>query len=137
MWKGLNSTVVDCVNKALEAAQPYLDPSKATDIAPLGQSGDAPAAPAVQSSEKRLTQVVKTGSGVTVMTAQDWAETYPEIYASYLANSENSEVHDYTKDYPMIGVVYEGMAFSKFLTPCGNSGRRYPFSLSATAAATA
>ena len=109
-----SQTVVDCVNKALEAAQPYLDPSKATDIAPLGQSGDAPAAPAVQSSEKRLTQVVKTGSGVTVMTAQDWAETYPEIYASYLANSENTEVHDYTKDYPMIGVVYEGMAFSKF-----------------------
>ena len=109
-----SQTVVDCVNKALEAAQPYLDPSKATDIAALGQSDDAPAAPAVQSSAKRLTQVVKTGSGVTVMTAQDWAETYPEIYASYLANSENTEVHDYTKDYPMIGVVYEGMAFSKF-----------------------
>lgn len=70
-------------------------------------------------------QVVKTGSGVTVMTAQDWAETYPEIYASYLANSENTEVHDYTKDYPMIGVVYEGMAFSKFY----GSARRHTYNV--------
>ena len=107
-----SQTVVDCVNKALEAAQPYLDPSKATQIAAMGET-DEPA-PALKADGKRLTQVVKTGSGVTVMTAQDWAETYPEIYASYLANSENTEVHDYTKDYPMIGVVYEGMAFSKF-----------------------
>ena len=48
------------------------------------------------------------------MTAQDWAEKYPEVYASYLANSENGEIHDYTKDYPMIGTIYEGMAFAKF-----------------------
>ena len=107
-----SQTVVDCVNKALEAAQPYLDPSKATQIAAMGETGEP--APAVKADGKRQAQVVKTGSGVTVMTAQDWAETYPEIYASYLANSENTEVHDYTKDYPMIGVVYEGMAFSKF-----------------------
>ena len=59
-------------------------------------------------------QVVQTGSGVTVKTAQEWAAEYPEIYASYLANSENAEVHDYTVDYPMIPIIYEGMAFSKF-----------------------
>ena len=107
-----SQTVVDCVNRAVAAAQPYLDPSKATDIALMGESA-APAQTGSSGVEKR-TQVVKTGSGVTVMTAQDWAETYPEIYASYLANSENDEVHDYTVDYPMIGVVYEGMAFSRF-----------------------
>lgn len=59
-------------------------------------------------------QVVETGSGITVMTAMDWAEEYPEIYASYMANNDNTEVHDYTADYPMISVIYEGMAFSKF-----------------------
>ena len=64
--------------------------------------------------EVRTAQVVETGSGITVLSAKDWAEEYPEIYASYLANEENTEIHDYTKDYPMIPVVYEGMAFSKF-----------------------
>ena len=64
--------------------------------------------------EVRTAQVVETGSGVTVMTANDWADEYPEIYASYMANSENTEIHEYPVDYPMIPVVYEGMAFSKF-----------------------
>ena len=69
----------------------------------------------VQTEETvRTPQVVQTGSGVTVKTAQDWAAEYPEIYASYLANNDNTEVHDYTKDYPMIPIIYEGMAFSKF-----------------------
>ena len=108
-----SKTVTDCVNRAVEAAQPFLDPSKATDIPPLGQSA-APSGGSGSSGVKRRAQVVKTGSGVTVMTAQDWASKYPEIYASYLANGENREIHDYTKDYPMIGTIYEGMAFSKF-----------------------
>ena len=63
--------------------------------------------------EVRTAQVVETGSGVTVLSANDWADKYPEIYASYMANKENTEIHDYTKDYPMIPIVYEGMAFSK------------------------
>ena len=57
---------------------------------------------------------VETGTGVTVMSASDWAEKYPEIYASYMANSENKDVIDHVEEYPMIGVVYEGMAFNKF-----------------------
>ena len=87
------------------------------DKAAEGVPGDAPAPEeTVQPEEEtvRTAQVVQTGSGVTVKTAQDWAAEYPEIYASYLANDDNTEIHDYTKDYPMIGVVYEGMAFSKF-----------------------
>ena len=70
---------------------------------------------AVEAAGKAPTaQVVQTGSGITVLTAKDWAEEYPEIYASYLANEENTTIHDYTKDYPMLPIVYEGMAFSKF-----------------------
>ena len=72
------------------------------------------AAPVEEEETVRTAQVVQTGSGITVMTAQDWAEEYPEIYASYLANDDNTEVHDYTADYPMIPIIYEGMAFSKF-----------------------
>ena len=107
-----SETVIDCVNRAVAAAQPYLDSSKATDIALMGEAS-APAATG-SSGVKKRTQVVKTGSGVTVMTALDWAETYPEIYASYVANSENDEVLDHVEEYRMIGVVYEGMAFNKY-----------------------
>ena len=88
------------------------------------QSADAPSnietappevqAPPVEEEVVRTAQVVETGSGITVMSAQDWADEYPEIYASYLANNDNDEVLDHVEEYPMISVVYEGMAFSKF-----------------------
>ena len=64
--------------------------------------------------EVRTAKVVETGSGVTVMSADDWADKYPEIYASYMANGENKNVIDHVEEYPMISVVYEGMAFNKF-----------------------
>ena len=104
-----SEAVVDCVNRAVAAAQPYLDPALAVDVPQMGETVSAPA-----EKEFKYAQVVETGSGVTVLSANDWADQYPEIYASYLANSENTEIHDYTKDYPMIPVVYEGRAFSKF-----------------------
>ena len=106
-----SETVVDCVNRAVAAAQPYLDPSLAVDVPKMGEAS-APAE-SKPSSEVRRTQVVKTGSGVTVLSAREWAAEYPEIYASYLANNENNEVKDHVEEYPMIGVVYEGMAFNK------------------------
>ena len=87
-----------------EAAAPGQEPTKPDAVQTGGEVADAPV---------RTAQVVETGSGVTVMTAQDWATTYPEIYASYMANNDNTEIHDYTKDYPMIPIIYEGMAFSK------------------------
>ena len=84
------------------------DAPSATEAAPETQ------APVVEEEVVRTPQVVETGSGITVMTAQDWADEYPEIYASYLANNDNDEVLDHVEEYPMIGVVYEGMAFNKF-----------------------
>ena len=106
-----SETVVDCVNRAVAAAQPYLDPALAVDVPKMGEVSAAPAEK--ETSGVRRTQVVKTGSGVTVLSAREWASEYPEIYASYLANKENSEVKDHVEEYPMIGVVYEGMAFNK------------------------
>ena len=84
----------------------------AETAAPVAEAPAAEAAPATE--EVRSAQVVETGSGITVLSASDWADEYPEIYASYLENEKNTTIHDYTKDYPMLPVVYEGMAFSKF-----------------------
>lgn len=95
---------------SLCACQSAQEAPAATETAPVEV-----AEPVVEAAEEvRVAQVVETGSGITVMSAADWADEYPEIYASYLANGENTEIHDYTKDYPMIPIVYEGMAFSKF-----------------------
>lgn len=60
-----------------------------------------------------VADVVETGVKITVMTASDWAEEYPEIYASYMQNKENGEVTDYLSDYPMLKVLYEDYGFSK------------------------
>ena len=73
----------------------------------------APVAEAVAET-RPAAQVVETGSGITVMSAQDWADAYPAIYESYMANNDNDEFQDHVEEYPMIGVVYEGMAFNKF-----------------------
>ncbi|MBQ9464234.1 MAG: ammonia-forming cytochrome c nitrite reductase subunit c552 [Lachnospiraceae bacterium] len=56
---------------------------------------------------------VQTNSGVTVTTARDWSEKYPDIYASWAANSENSETEDYLELYPMLRTLYEPYGFSK------------------------
>ena len=108
-----SETVVDCVNRAVAAAQAYLDPSLAVDIPEMGEASSG-SAENKSSADIKRTQVVKTGSGVTVLSARDWAAEYPDIYASYLANNENNAVKDHVEEYPMIGVVYEGMAFNKY-----------------------
>ena len=56
---------------------------------------------------------VQTNSGVTVTLAKDWSEQYPYIYASWLAEGDNSEVTDYLVDYPMLKTLYEPYGFSK------------------------
>ena len=58
--------------------------------------------------------VVETGTGITVIKAADWVEQYPDIYASYMLNEQNSEALDHTVEYPSIKVVYEGMAFNTY-----------------------
>ena len=56
---------------------------------------------------------VQTHSGVVVLTAADWSDEYPYIYASWLQDAENSEVTDYLVDYPMLKTLYEPYGFSK------------------------
>jgi len=56
--------------------------------------------------------LVATGSGVTVLSASSWEEQYPEIYASYMRNGENTEVVDYVEAYPMIATLFANYGFS-------------------------
>ena len=56
----------------------------------------------------------ETGTGVVVIKADDWANTYADVYASYMKNAENKDIIDHVEEYPMIATVYEGMAFNKF-----------------------
>lgn len=71
---------------------------------------------AVSATTLRAAQVVKTGTAVKVTTAAQWAEQYPDIYASYMANGENRDTTDYVQDYPMLSKVYGGMAFNTYYT---------------------
>jgi nitrite reductase (cytochrome c-552) len=107
-----STAVIDCVNRAVEAATPFLDPSKAEDISSWFAGVDAGDLPAIVAERKA--EVVQTGSGVTLLTAKDWETEYPEIYASYMRNGENDEVVDYVKEYPMIGTLFEGYGFAKY-----------------------
>ena len=74
------------------------------------------AAPANEkaASGVRIAKVEETGSGITLLTAKDWESTYPEIYASYMKNSENDSAEDYVENYPMISTLFEGYGFAKF-----------------------
>ncbi len=69
--------------------------------------------------------VVETGTGVTVVTAHEWSESYPDVYASYLRNEENKDVISHVEEYPMIATVYEGMAFNQFY----NSARGHLYTI--------
>ena len=69
--------------------------------------------------------VVETGTGISVIRAADWAEAYPDIYASYLRNQENSQALDHVEEYPSIAVVYEGMAFNAYY----NSARGHYYTI--------
>ncbi len=62
---------------------------------------------------KTAPSVVVSSSGVTMLTAADWEEQYPAIYASYMRNSENTDVLDDVEAYPMISTLFEGYGFAR------------------------
>ena len=67
--------------------------------------------------------VTPTGTGVTVIKAADWAETYPDVYASYQKNAENEAVFDHVEEYPMIATVYEDNNRGTHFRPATASSR--------------
>lgn len=60
-----------------------------------------------------------------VITADSWQTMYPEVYESYMKNQENDLIFDHVEEYPMIAVVYEGMAFNKYY----NTARGHSYTL--------
>ena len=60
-----------------------------------------------------------------VISAEEWSEMFPEIYASYMANAENSDAIDHVEEYPQIAKIYEGMAFNTYY----NSARGHVYTL--------
>ena len=54
-----------------------------------------------------------TQSGIKFIKASDYESTYPEIYASYMKNSENDEVIEYTEADPFIKNLFAGYGFAK------------------------
>ena len=91
-----------------------------------GFTGEAPAEEPAASSENQATAAAKAvvpvghalaaekGTGITVIPATEWENTFPDVYASYQANAENEEVVEYTEQYPFLGTVYEGYGFAKY-----------------------
>ncbi len=61
-----------------------------------------------------------TVSPQKIMRVDDWKDKHPDIYASYMANSEmkkttygGSEQIDYLEEYPNLKIFYDGYGFSK------------------------
>ena len=51
-----------------------------------------------------------------VITAEEWSEAFPEIYASYKENDNNNYRTDYLEEDPYLKTVYEGFGFAKDYT---------------------
>ena len=69
-----------------------------------------------------LTLLIPTGcqKDGDIKRADDWKDKYPDVYASYLRNSEMEETTfggsvpvDYLEEYPNLKVFYDGYGFSK------------------------
>jgi nitrite reductase (cytochrome c-552) len=48
-----------------------------------------------------------------IVPAEDWAETYPNEYASLLENADNDEIVSYLEEYPYLSTIYNGIGFAK------------------------
>ena len=58
--------------------------------------------------------VVETGTGVALIPSSQWENTFPDVYATYMATKDNDQVIDHVAEYPMIAKIYEGMAFNTY-----------------------
>ncbi|MBE6968654.1 MAG: ammonia-forming cytochrome c nitrite reductase subunit c552 [Ruminococcaceae bacterium] len=104
------SLAVDAVSGATITSEAILD----AIVSALNEGGFDPAAfGAARVKAETVAARVESASGVSMMYSADWAEQYPEVYASWEQNRENSELTDYLVDYPMLKTLYEPFGFSK------------------------
>lgn len=74
----------------------------------LAQAGLAPAAPEVTEAPTEAAP-----QAAAIITADEWAEKFPEITASYKATAENTYTVDYLETDPYLVNIYEGFGFAK------------------------
>ena len=132
-------TVLSVVLAACSGSSPATSPSQSPSPSPSPETPvlETPAAPQNPVRPERTPQLLPTGSGVTVIRADEWESAYPDIHASYMRNGNNSEHYSYTEAYPYITVLYEGMGFAfdynsarghvYSLTDLDNTGRPHLF----------
>jgi len=63
--------------------------------------------------EEKAPVVVPEPNENGVVTADMWKDIYPDIYASYKLNSNNSDNPSYLEQYPFMVTIYDGMGFAK------------------------
>ena len=67
---------------------------------------------AAAGTSKLAAKKVQTHSGVTVIHAADWKETYPNEYNTWAMTAESDEIEDYLESYPYLRTLYEGYGFA-------------------------
>ena len=76
----------------------------------------------VLSSEPDVDALKESDGHIHVLTSADWAETYPNEYATWAQNGENDGQTDYLQDYPYLVELYGPYGFSKdYLSARGHS----------------
>ncbi|MBQ9152232.1 MAG: ammonia-forming cytochrome c nitrite reductase subunit c552 [Solobacterium sp.] len=83
-----------------------VQPEKTAETAAAETQKPAPE-PVVQTAK-----AAETGTGVVVTKADDWAEQYPNEYATYMQNNDNDEIHSYLELHPYLKTIYEGYGFA-------------------------
>ena len=63
--------------------------------------------------EVTVAKVAESGTGIKLMSADDWAEKFPDEYNSFQLNAENKDTVDYLQEYPYLKDLYKGYGFAK------------------------
>lgn len=67
----------------------------------------------VTATEEAVTEPVPEAAATAIITADEWAEKFPEITASYKATAENTYAVPYLEQDPYLVNLYEGFGFAK------------------------
>ena len=84
--------------------------------APTEAVTEAPTEAATEAPTEAVTEAATeapAAASTAIITADEWAEKFPEITASYKATAENTYAVDYLETDPYLVNLYEGFGFAK------------------------
>jgi len=58
-------------------------------------------------------QTAPTPNENGVITAEQWKDTYPDVYSTYMMNEKNDDFPSYLTEYPFMVTIYNGFGFAK------------------------